>query len=353
MVAASAPGKLILYGEHAVVFGEPALSVAISRRTRVVARSAGRNQVNGHPLEEERYRYVAEGLRVMKVGDPLSLTTQSDIPMASGMGSSAAVTVALLACLQGMRGSLRKEEIARMGFEVEHAVQGRASPIDTTTATHGGGILLLKERGEDFLWDIEKGPTRWNLHSAPLPDMTFVVGSTGIEAATGPLVAQVRRRVEAKEKARDAVQRIGEITLEGVEALRGDELERGGELMLENHRLLNALGVGHESRSIVDHTGASGAVGPESRPIGRSLEATLGEIAGGGIAEPPSIDNRDHRPDVQLIDDRLEDILAHRNALRDFFDQSQRAEINARGDLLETTLYGVEHRQSVPQRVVV
>ncbi|MFQ6012102.1 MAG: mevalonate kinase [Thermoplasmata archaeon] len=247
MVAASAPGKLILYGEHAVVFGEPALSVAISRRTRVEVRPADRNEVNGEPLEEQRYPYLAEALRTMNAREGLSLQTRSDIPMASGMGSSAAVTVSLLASLQGLRGALREEEIARTGFEVEHAVQGRASPIDTTTATHGGGILLLKEAGENLLWEIEKGETRWSLHSCRLPEMTLVVGSTGIEAATGPLVAQVRQRVEAEDAARRAIRRIGEIALEGVEALRGNDLERGGKLMLENHRLLNALGVGHSA----------------------------------------------------------------------------------------------------------
>ncbi|MDX1534498.1 MAG: mevalonate kinase, partial [Thermoplasmata archaeon] len=179
--------------------------------------------------------------------EPLSVTTQSDLPMASGMGSSAAVTVSLLACLQSGQGPLREEDIARAGFEVEHAVQGRASPIDTTTSTHGGGILLLKEPGEDFLWRIEKGETLWNLHGAALPEITFVVGSTGIEAATGPLVAQVKKRVEARSEARQAVERIGAIALEGVEALRRADLERGGELMLENHRLLNSLGVGHRA----------------------------------------------------------------------------------------------------------
>ncbi|MFQ5919475.1 MAG: mevalonate kinase [Thermoplasmata archaeon] len=244
MVAASAPGKLILYGEHAVVFGEPALSVAISRRTRVEARPGDRTEVNGHPLEEGRYPYVAETLRATKHDEPLLVTTESDIPMASGMGSSAAVTVGLLACLQGGE-RIHEEDLARMGFEVEHTVQGRASPIDTTTATHGGGILLLREREEEFLWSIEKGETRWNLHSAPIPEMTLVVGSTGIEAATGPLVAQVKKRVETQPAAREAVERIGAIALEGVEALRRGDLERGGELMLENHRLLNALGVGH------------------------------------------------------------------------------------------------------------
>ncbi len=73
----------------------------------------------------------------------------------------------------------------------------------------------------------------------------MVVGSTGIEAATGPLVARVRALANRQEKARAAIGRIGEITLEGLQALRRADLSLVGDLMRENHALLNALGVGH------------------------------------------------------------------------------------------------------------
>lgn len=245
VVTASAPGKLILYGEHAVVFGEPALSVAISLRTSVEAVPSSSFEVNEGPLEGSRYPYLEAALRRVPTSEPISLRIRSDIPEASGMGSSAAVTVALLACLQSLEGNLHRETIARMGFEVEYEVQGRASPIDTTTATQGSGILLLKRREEGFLWMIEKGGSRWYLHSRRLPDMTLVVGSTGIKAATGPLVARVKELCERDESARKAVRRIGEISLEGVQALSRGDLERAGELMQENHALLNALRVGH------------------------------------------------------------------------------------------------------------
>ncbi len=245
MVAASAPGKLILFGEHAVVFGEPALSVAINLRTTVEARPSKRNEVNGQPLRVGRYPYLETALRIAGPNRPLALNVSSQVPLASGMGSSAAVTVSLLACLQALGGSLDREGIARLGFEVEHGVQGRASPIDTTTATRGGGILLLKERGESFLWRIDKGESVWYLHSCELPEMTIVVGSTGIEAATGPLVARVKELCSRQDSARRAVRRIGEISIEGMRALRGGDLTTAGELMRENHGLLNALQVGH------------------------------------------------------------------------------------------------------------
>ncbi len=245
MVAASAPGKLILFGEHAVVFGEPALSVAIDLRTRVDAASAQTATVNGRPLTRQEFPYLEAGIRHHGFPDPLSITISSSIPKAAGMGSSAALTVSLLACLQALRGSMNMESIARTGFEVELDVQGRASPIDTTTSTQGGGILLLKERSDGFLWRIERGDRAWNLHSCSLPEMILVVGNTGIEAPTGPLVAGVQKLAEARAEARKAIGRIGRITLEGLSALSSGDLELAGRLMEENHVLLNSLGVGH------------------------------------------------------------------------------------------------------------
>lgn len=244
MVRATAPGKLILYGEHAVVFGEPALAVAVSRTTTVDARPAEADALDGRPLDPEAFPYVAAALRRRPDDGPLALRIDSDIPVAAGMGSSAAVTVALLACVLG-DGSLDRERIARAGFEVEHEVQGRASPIDTTTAAQGGGVLLQKEAGPDLLWTIARGDRTWHLHRCPLPNLTLVVGSTGIEAATGPLVAGVKARADADGRVREAIVRIGEIALEGRRALAAGDLDRAGALMDENHGLLNELGVGH------------------------------------------------------------------------------------------------------------
>ena len=81
----------------------------------------------------------------VKAPGPLWLEIRSMVPSGAGLGSSAAVTVATLGALHAMAGSFDAATIAREAFEVEHEVQGRASPIDTSTATAGGGILVLRE----------------------------------------------------------------------------------------------------------------------------------------------------------------------------------------------------------------
>jgi mevalonate kinase len=135
--------------------------------------------------------------------------------------------------------------IAREAFEVEHNVQGRASPIDTSTATAGGGVLVRREAADDLLWSIQRDTRRWFLHRCPLPPLTFVVGHTGIGAATGPLVAKVKERVDASDEAAGIVREIGQITLDGLAALQRKDFQEAGRLMDRNHDLLNALGVGH------------------------------------------------------------------------------------------------------------
>jgi len=244
-MAASAPGKLILFGEHAVVFGEPALATAINLRAEVYARPHPEWRADGGSIDEPRYRYVKAAIAKAATAGPLWLEVRSMVPSGAGLGSSAAVTVATLGTLHGMSGSIDAKTIAREAFEVEHEVQGRASPIDTSTASAGGGLLVLPKPQGDLLWTIERDARRWCLHRTNLPPLDFVVGNTGISAATGPLVANVKERVEHDRRAAEAVREIGRITLDGLEALRQNDLEAAGRLMDRNHALLTGLGVGH------------------------------------------------------------------------------------------------------------
>ena len=123
-MAASAPGKLILFGEHAVVFGEPALSTAINLRAEVYARPHPEWRADGGSIDEPRYRYVKAAVAKVKTSGSLWLEIRSMVPSGAGLGSSAAVTVATLGTLHGIGGSIDAKTIAREGFEVEHEVQG-------------------------------------------------------------------------------------------------------------------------------------------------------------------------------------------------------------------------------------
>ena len=247
MAGCSAPGKLILFGEHAVVFGEPALSMAVDLRAEVYARRHTEWLADGMSLDHPRYAYVRAALERAGARDPLWVEVRSALPEGSGLGSSAAVTVATLGAAHGLQGTFDPPRIAREGFEVELAVQGRASPIDTSTAVAGGAVLVLPGKDDGLLWAIERNATRWFLHHRALPPMKLVVGFTGVSAATGPLVAKVRERVDALPEARGWVEEIGRITVQGLRALQVRDWGTAGELMDRNHELLNALGVGHPS----------------------------------------------------------------------------------------------------------
>lgn len=245
MTRCSAPGKMILFGEHAVVFGKPALALAINLRIASEVTPANQYSVNRHPMRKRHHAYISASLDEAWGGPPINIETYSSIPSGSGLGSSAAVTVSCIGAMLSAKGRLDPETVARKAFAVEHKVQGRASPTDTSTSTHGHGVLVSPERLDDFLWRIDLGEKVWNMHHCEVSSLVFVVGYTGIHATTGPLVAGVRKLVDSDEGAKKAVERIGEIVLEGVDATKARNKKRIGALMNENHELLNSLGVGH------------------------------------------------------------------------------------------------------------
>ena len=245
MAGCSAPGKLILFGEHAVVFGDPALSTEVDLRAEVYARPHTEWVADGQSLDAPRYAYVKAAMGKAGGSSPMWIEVRSALPEGSGLGSSAAVTVATLGALHRMRGSFDPPRIAREAFEVELAVQGRASPIDTSTATAGGAVLALPRKDQNLLWAVERNGKRWYLHHRYLPPFRLVVGFTGVSAATGPLVEGVRALVDTKPEAGEWVREIGEITIQGLRALQAKDWAAVGQLMDRNHELLNALGVGH------------------------------------------------------------------------------------------------------------
>jgi len=245
MSKCSAPGKMILFGEHAVVFGKPALALAIHLRISSAVTSSNEYSVNGFRMRKKPHAYISAALDQTWDGPPINIDTVSEIPSGSGLGSSAAVTVSCVGAMMATKGKLEPEKVARKAFEVELLVQGRASPTDTSTSSHGHGVMVHPNKMDNLLWTIEKGETKWNIHHCDVPPLKFVVGYTGIHASTGPLVAKVKKLVDSDAEAKKAIDRIGEIVLEGAEAIRLKDKKRLGRLMSENHTLLNHLGVGH------------------------------------------------------------------------------------------------------------
>jgi mevalonate kinase len=243
MSAASAPGKVILMGEHAVVFGRPAIALAIDLRLRCSIRPSRVPTLNGQPMDDNAGPYIAALLRDNWSEGPLAIDIASDLPSGSGLGSSAAVTVATLGAISAHKGSIVQEDVARRAFDVESVVQGMASPIDTSISSHGGGIFISSQREDRLLWEISRDTRRWFIHDCEVPEITLVVGFTGKKAPTGPLVAKVRRYADRSGFAREIIDEIGALTLEGRDRMRAGDVEALGRLLTKNHNLLTILGV--------------------------------------------------------------------------------------------------------------
>ncbi|PSQ12832.1 mevalonate kinase [Halobacteriales archaeon QS_5_70_15] len=266
MTVASAPGKVYLFGEHAVVYGEPAVPCAIERRARVTATEReddrlrvdaddlsldgftvtysggtdGRPDVNvPTPLLEAAMGYVSGAVEQARdAADApeagFDLTVESDIPLGAGLGSSAAVVVAAIdAATRELGVDLPAEEVADRAYRVENDVQeGQASRADTFCSATGGAVRV---QGDD---------TR---RLEGVPNLPFVVGYDGGAGDTGELVAGVRALGDEYGFAADTVSAIGDLVRQGETALLDGDRAELGRLMDFNHGLLSALGVSSRS----------------------------------------------------------------------------------------------------------
>jgi len=221
----SAPGKVFLFGEHAVVYGKPGIAMAIKPRVFVTVRKSRRPQRAKSP-------YIDGCFDAMGVIGSVYINSQ--IPSSSGLGSSAAVTVATLSAINDeFAVGKSREDIANMAFEIEKTVQkGRASPTDTTVSTYGGIVLI-------------SGGSRRRL--AP-QNMYLVIGDSLVSHSTSRMVEQV---ADLKKQNPEIVDPILD-AIEGVSLAAIHHLSNPRELgryMNINHALLDALGVGHPQLS--------------------------------------------------------------------------------------------------------
>ena len=242
--SASSPGKFILLGEHAVVYGKPAVALAIDRRFTCCVQRSRENMLNGLPLDKSIHPHISYILDTNKI-DGVSVTTDSGIPSSSGLGSSAALSSSLSAAVKKLKGeSIDKKRIAEEAFNAEYAAQGRASPLDASCCTFGKGIAInCPDSFGREIWSVSKNDNVWRISEVKVPKMTFVVGYTGVKARTGPLVEKVRKYKEHNRFASDIVDEIGRITLDGVDAMARGNVEELGEIMTRDHKLLSILGV--------------------------------------------------------------------------------------------------------------
>jgi len=233
----SAPGKIYLFGEHAVVYGKRAIASAINLRTTVTVTESDRTTIVSSlgttGIDYTVHPYISRCIESLGV-PPVSIKIDSEIPVGSGLGSSAAAVIATLGALNHeFELGMDKTALAATGHAIEREVQGAASPTDTFVSTMGGTVMITPGASQ---------PASAKLR---LIDCDIVIGDTQEFSATKELVGNVRVLHEhypaVMDPIFDTIDRLSEI---GVPSIENGDYQSVGELMNIDHGLLDAIGVG-------------------------------------------------------------------------------------------------------------
>ncbi len=262
-------GKVILFGEHFVVHGVPGIVSAIDATNDAEVKKTAqginvkdvRKAAKGY-AEEKRLQQLESIDRILQAMGITPGTVSFEIllggtlPGFSGLGASAASSVAITRAIAKEYGvKLADERVNEIAYEAEKAYAGTPSGIDNTAATFGG-LLWFKKNMKSGANAVEK------LHIRE--PVEIVIGSTGVVANTKAMVEGVAERKRSHPEKYDALFEQAEaLALIGRKALLNFDLKRVGELMNDNHHLLQQIGVSHPKLDILVETarkhGAAGA----------------------------------------------------------------------------------------------
>jgi mevalonate kinase len=267
MTTASAPGKIILFGEHAVVYGRPALAVPVSQvhaDVEVEDSSLAGIWINApdvglhaelntlpsdHPIASVIHNFLFL-LRVTQFPN-LNINIKSTIPVASGLGSGAAVTVALVRALSShLNHPMTDDAVNAFAYEIEKLFHGTPSGIDNTVVTYAKPVYFIKGQPIE-MFKVGK-------------PFTIVIGDTGIPAPTKESVADVRKLWTDNTKRFEVIfDEVADISLAARRVIEEGSIEMLGTLMDENHALLQEMTVSSPELdrlvSAARKAGASGA----------------------------------------------------------------------------------------------
>lgn len=288
MFQASASAKVILFGEHAVVHGQPAIAVPVSSlRAYATAEQASEKGVRIHAANLDRVipvnldsqmledglalviRLILERAGRLNPRPDLDIAIESDIPLASGLGSGAAVSTAIARALSGALSlSLSDDELNEIVFEVEKTFHGTPSGIDNTVIVYETPVYFVRSAG------IERLSIR--------QPFKLIIADTGVSAPTRAAVEDVARQLEQEpDRVQPILVEIGDIARTARNYLEVGEIGPPlGELMTRNHGLLQQIDV---SSSLLDTLVAAalraGALGAKLSGGGRggNMIALVGE----------------------------------------------------------------------------
>ncbi|WP_288976305.1 mevalonate kinase, partial [uncultured Methanosphaera sp.] len=252
-IKAFAPGKIILFGEHTVVYKKPAIAVAIDRGVNVeliprnddnitvkldlidyYKKSQLVNKKLNYKIDSQKKMitdYIYEVINLFEFEKGFDLTVDIEMYLGAGLGSSAAVTVSTLKAVSlYVNKQIDKKTIAQTAREIEIKIQGAASPIDTSMSTYGG-IIFIDENSKLNRIDF----------NMKLP---LIVSNCEISGNTGKLVESVRLKYEKYPTiVGNIFKAMEQIAIDAKVALEKGNSELIGDLMNINQGLLDAIGV--------------------------------------------------------------------------------------------------------------
>lgn len=235
MIKVSAPGKIILSGEHAVVYGYPGLYAATSLRMNVEL-SKDIRKLNQSSFADYAFK---KALSSFGIKDSLSYSfkVNSKIPIGSGMGSSASLAVCMSALAQKLsQKEFNLEEINKVAYEIEKKQHGRPSGGDNTIVTYGGFVWYRKEA--ENLKVFSKVTPKKSISNL------FIINSGTPKETTGEMVALVREKY--KKNPKTVMNIFDQIELCSKELLKlvlNESNSDLGDLITVNERSLEKLGV--------------------------------------------------------------------------------------------------------------
>ena len=267
---AEAPAKTILFGEHAVVYGEPGIAIplpALKTTARFYSDDSGRLQIHSNHIGlTSTYHDLSKKHPIRLLIDILMnelnlqaipsgiLRIESEIPVASGLGSGAASTIAMIrAFTEAFNMSLDDQKISDIAFEIEKVYHGTPSGLDNTVITYAKPVFFVKGKPFEFLTIPVKLP--------------LLVVNSGVQSKSIEVVNDVRSHYD---QLAPVIQEIGKVTRQAKTALLAGDLPGIGSLMNQNQALLKQLTVSSpELDKIYSIALLNGAIGAKLSGAGR------------------------------------------------------------------------------------
>jgi hydroxymethylglutaryl-CoA reductase len=260
----AACGKIILLGEHAVVYGRPAIALPIPLAVEAAIRKGGDgiNVVIPRWGVEQKVRVTNPGFTgiIAQMLEQLGLDKENmtievfpHIPRAMGLGGSSALAVAIIRAIDhAYKLGLNDGRINELAFECEKAAHGTPSGVDNTVATYGSPLYYQRRDEQPLFSTVKLGQP-----------LELVIGMTGKESLTADTVARVRASWQQyPERYETIFDQIGHLTMSASDAVKSGQLNELGELMNLCHGYLNALQLSTpELEEMIHVARQNGAVG--------------------------------------------------------------------------------------------